>query len=526
MSARRRLAGLAVPVAGAAAALALCLYDLGTRPLWLDESATVSITSQHGAALLAAMRHDGGNMLAYYAFIHVLIGWFGDGEWVIRLPSAIGAGLAAGVVAVLGTRLFDRRVGLASGMLFAISLPIVYWGQDARAYVLMVLFVSLSFLAFVVLVDDRGRQRPAWATWLTALGYAASLVLAAYMSFVVVLVVPAQLLALVWYRRRVREVVVALVLTGVACLPIVVLAHERGAGQLFWVGKPNRHTLLPILELLGSSGLGTAFQSTSTGTPLLVLTGLLLVAVAVVALRHARAHPVSGGISEQRFAGVLVAGWLVVPIVLMTLESLVGQSIYESRYALISIPAVAIGLAWGALRTGLPAAVAWASLAVLALLRLAQIWPTYGVPTENWTQVTSHVLVRARPGDCIAFYPADNRMPFDYYVKHRPAGTTTAVVPRPVLPSAPFSEVKPYVEDYTMPPVATVRHYPEECPVLWLVSSHAGSATGPASSRQHLDDFRTLLRALKAEYPEHTWFAAHPGLAIGVWRFSVSPSAN
>ena len=60
-------------------AIALCLYELTTRSLWLDEAATVAIASQHGSALWHAMTHDGGNMLGYYALLHVLIGWFGDG---------------------------------------------------------------------------------------------------------------------------------------------------------------------------------------------------------------------------------------------------------------------------------------------------------------------------------------------------------------------------------------------------------------------------------------------------------------
>ena len=83
----------------AVVALALCLYELTTRSLWLDEAATVAIAGQHGSAFWRAVAHDGGNMLGYYALLHVLIGWFGDGAVVIRLPSAIAAGAAAGAVA-------------------------------------------------------------------------------------------------------------------------------------------------------------------------------------------------------------------------------------------------------------------------------------------------------------------------------------------------------------------------------------------------------------------------------------------
>src|SRR5205085_3992307 len=94
---------VAVP---AVVAIALCLYELTTRSLWLDEAATVAIAGQHGSALWSAISHDGGNMLGYYALLHVLIAWFGDGTFVLRLPSVLAAGGAAGAVSLLGLRLF------------------------------------------------------------------------------------------------------------------------------------------------------------------------------------------------------------------------------------------------------------------------------------------------------------------------------------------------------------------------------------------------------------------------------------
>ena len=97
-------------------------------------------------------------MLGYYALLHVLIGWFGDGAFVIRLPSVIASGAAAGAVALLGLRLFDRRVALAAGLLTAVSLPLVFWGQDARGYAAMVALVAGSFVAFAAIVDGPRRR--------------------------------------------------------------------------------------------------------------------------------------------------------------------------------------------------------------------------------------------------------------------------------------------------------------------------------------------------------------------------------
>src|SRR5205085_11098382 len=103
-----RLRDLAVVGIPTALALVLCLYDLTARSLWLDEAATVSIVSQHGAAFGAALAHDGGNMLGYYALLHVLTGWFGTGVFVIRFPSVIFAGATVAVTGTLALRLFGR----------------------------------------------------------------------------------------------------------------------------------------------------------------------------------------------------------------------------------------------------------------------------------------------------------------------------------------------------------------------------------------------------------------------------------
>ena len=166
--------------------------ELASRSLWLDEGATIAISTQHGSALWHAIAHDGGNMLGYYLFQHELIALFGHAPAVIRAPSALATVVTVGLVGAIGRRLFDRRVAFAAALLAAVSLPLVFWGQDARAYAPMLTFICASFLALTYVTEDAAARgvRLAWLAW------AASLVLASYMSFVAVLVVPGQVLVL------------------------------------------------------------------------------------------------------------------------------------------------------------------------------------------------------------------------------------------------------------------------------------------------------------------------------------------
>ncbi len=139
-------------------------------------------------------------MSGYYLLMHVLVGAFGNGLAVLRLPSVIATAATVALVAVIAERLHaDQRMALAAGVLAAVSLPLVYWGQTARGYALMVALVCAGFVAFIALADSPPGAPPARWAWL---GYVAAMALAMYCSFVAALVVPVQLLAVLARRRR------------------------------------------------------------------------------------------------------------------------------------------------------------------------------------------------------------------------------------------------------------------------------------------------------------------------------------
>jgi mannosyltransferase len=509
---RQRVVGCATLVVPGLLALVLCLVDISTRSIWLDESATIAIASQHGSALWAAMRHDGGNMLAYYALVHLLISAFGNSTLVLRLPSAIATGLSAVIVAAIGRRLVSPEVGLGAGLLAAVSLPFVYWGQDARAYSFMFAFVSLSYLAFVELIDGESRRQPGSAPRWARPVYVVALVLASYMSFVSLLVVPAQLASLAWKRTRLVKVLSALVVVALCDIPVALLAAARGSGQLFWVPRPALGSTGQLIETLFSAGLPPLFRATATTGALIVLTSLTLLAGAGLALAR-RAHMRS----ESSWAVVLVAAWLVVPTVLDLVESAAGQSIFEERYLLMSAPAVALALAWAIRALVRSPALAWCGIGVLLVLRLVQVTPSYGVSPENWEAASHYLLAGERAGDCVAFYPSDGRQAVDYYLNSSEA----RVLARPVLPSTPWRVVKPFVEDYATLDAAQVRAVSKACGRLWLVASHFGQANGTSASRANYRGYEALLHRFEAAYASRRPVLASFGYAdpVYVWLF-------
>jgi mannosyltransferase len=510
-----RLLDLAAVGFPALLGLVLCLIDLSTRSLWLDEAASITIASQHGAAFGNALAHDGGNMLGYYALLHVLIGAFGSGALVARLPSALAASATIGLTALIGLRLWDRRIAVVGGVLGAVSLPFVYWGQDARGYMLMIALVCASFLLLVVALQ---RPRPGWALWL---GYVAVNVGAVYMGLEAALVFSAQLLVLIWHRRHARWVISGLIVSALCCIPLAILALGRGSAQIFWIPTPDAFTTKQVLLTLTSGGLEPQFYSTTGDvafriTEVLGLFGLAAITWMLVGSRT----------RGRAWRPVLVAGWLFLPPVLSWVISELGHSMFEARYLLMSLPAVALMLAWMLVGMARPSGaqvgaalarsrwhlspglgppisvflrvVAAVLLIGLLTLRALQVAPAYGVSTEPWRGVTKHVLASSRPGDCIAFYPLDARMPFRYYL---PAG---AQPPRSILPTLPWSNDGPFVEAYSTLKRSALTQDARQCRRVWLLSGHQGRGDGTAQGQVHYANYQQLVSRLNSLYAHAT----------------------
>ncbi len=491
----RRASSTDVPLIATAALIGalLAAYELGTRSLWLDEAASVSIASQHGAALWHAIARDGGNMLAYYLLLHVLIGACGDGQVIIRLTSALATGATAALVAALGLRLFDRRIAISAALLTAVSLPLVYWGQNARSYALMVTFVVASFVAFTELVR-RDELR-----WTLPVAYAISTLLAIYMGLIAVVIIPAQLAALVLARRRARAVIASLAAVAAGCVPLVVLALRRGSGQLFWVPAPTLRVLGQTARTLTSAGMPPNFHTTATGTLTLVLIGALLLAASAASAPAIRPALRTRAIGRD-WGVLLVLAWWLVPSVLGLLASRAGEPVELARSTVLLLPAVALLLAWALHHPRLPAAIGFSGLAIVLLLRALQLAPSYGVSPEPWRTATHYVAAASAGAPaCVAFYPLDGRMPFDYYLTAGAAPAAQRLTP--VLPARPWSSVHPYVEQYAVPSAAGLATIAGRCPRLWLIASHQGQRDGPPGSRIDYIKYRALNAMLAHLYP-------------------------
>ena len=201
----------------------LRFYRLAGQSLWSDEGNSVALAQAPLGEIASRTALDIHPPL-YYWLLHGWMRVFGESEVAVRSLSAVTGVLLVGVVYGLGTRLFDRRVGLIAALIAAVSPFQIYYAQEARMYALLALLGALTVwatvhLARAALHDVSIMAIAGWA-FLYVLG--ATLGLYTHYAFPVILVVT-NLVALIWLWRRRREKSIARWVVGWLTLQLVPL---------------------------------------------------------------------------------------------------------------------------------------------------------------------------------------------------------------------------------------------------------------------------------------------------------------
>ena len=328
-----------------AGAAALAMVVLGWWGLARDSAMGNDEVATRWAALLSlrALAHLLNNQDAvhglYYLLMHL---WAaaGSSPEVLRIPSVLAMAVAVALVAVLTRRLTGSgRAALFAGLVMALTPMISFYAQTARSYAMVLACVVGATLVLVralgaEVAGTGGRSAERW--WL---GYAALIVLGGYLNEMSLLALAAHavtVLAARYGRQVVRRWAVTAVVSGVLVGPLVLLSIRQN-GEVRWIPRPGLDALRVLFH--------DYFGATTAIAVLLVVCAVLAVlpsgrVASSAATEPARAVPGSasvpvppwwrGGVSLPSVAAPL----LVVPALLLILESLVGRPLYVDRYVL------------------------------------------------------------------------------------------------------------------------------------------------------------------------------------------------
>jgi 4-amino-4-deoxy-L-arabinose transferase-like glycosyltransferase len=264
---------------------------LGCQSLWLDEVLTAEAgrRSTAGGALAVAASWIDQSPLPY------LLTWalrgLGPDEFAIRLPYAIGGVLAVLAMYVLATSLFGRLAGVLGGVLMAVLPYAVYYSQEARSYILLIL---LTTVLMHVAYRAAGRQHAVdWFLLAVVgslslyVGYLAVATLAAAYAYIAVVVLadgfrrarePADRPAIRSLGPPLAGATISALVTVASFLPwapnFVAFLGRRdlGFGRVTTDGPATLDQVVGVLGQLDLHGLGLALFVAGMVTALVMLT--------------------------------------------------------------------------------------------------------------------------------------------------------------------------------------------------------------------------------------------------------------
>ncbi|MFF0742193.1 glycosyltransferase family 39 protein [Streptomyces sp. NPDC004111] len=419
----------------AAVALAFTLHGIGDRQLWQDEHATWWSATLPLADLGTLLRGVDVVFAPFYVAMHGWTALLGTSETVLRLPAALATAAAAGLLGLLGRRLFDLRTGLLAGLVFAVLPTVTRFGQEARPYAFAVAAVLLSTLLLV-----RVLERPSVKGWAL---YAASLPLVGWSHLVSLSVLAAHLCAVLAARRAGDRTAAwgfcGSVLVGVSFVLPMAARGSGQSGQISW----NNPTLRTFLDFPHD-----VVGSWPTAVPLLVLGAV--------------------GIAVAGRPRLMLAVWALLPP-LLTFATADLLRLFYYRYLLFTLPAwvllaavavcrpagfgpdrarrpLVVWLGW-LLAAAAATAVLWLSLPAMATARQAG----KDVAWEPDYRSAARLIERQqRAGDAVVYGGATSgtivRRGLAYELRdaaHRPADVLVSVTAREAGSFAPVEGLAP-----------------------------------------------------------------------------------
>jgi 4-amino-4-deoxy-L-arabinose transferase-like glycosyltransferase len=305
-------AGIALTASTLAAALGVFIH---AWPPHEDETLALFIGRGSFPSVLHEVIAERGGAPLHFLFAWLIV-HLGGGLTALRIVSIVFAIASVPAIALLGSKLADRTIGLVAALLAGGTWVFLFHGIYGRMYSLFLLTSTLSFIALLHALEHGGRRR--FALWGIAL-------LAALASHpYAVLVVAAQALYVVLRGERRRAALWTLAVVAVVALP-------------FWWAD---------LVLRGRFDVGVGGGGTRLGTPAAVahyfwwVAGdfsagpgrwlalvLLLAAVGFVLLARRR-----------KTSGLLTACVILVPAMALTVVRLQATASPQARHLIFALP--------------------------------------------------------------------------------------------------------------------------------------------------------------------------------------------
>ncbi|WGD37055.1 glycosyltransferase family 39 protein [Lysinibacter sp. HNR] len=373
---------------------------------WGDEAASVMSAERSWSSMFDMLTTVDAVHGLYYSFLHAWVDLFGASEFSVRLPSAIGVGVATAGLALLTTRLTRPSVGIVAAILFMTLPRTTYNGIETRAYAFTMALVVWLMVYLISLVSRREKRFWPWVGF--AALFAVSNVLFIY-TVLFALVFAVVGLTMRPDKATIWRSVLWIGAGALVALPVIIIAFFQRE-QIAFLHSRVGFTVKALFETPWFTQPLPAIIGWS-----LIALGIVIGLVVLWLQYRGRSVPAPlaslYGRRDKNLPRILVVGcaWLFVPSVLLA----IGNSftpLYSPRYLSFTGPAIALLMAVGVVAVSRSVRVKML-VPVLTIAVVAATVPTYlGQRTPHprnggtdWNSLSAIIAENASPGEAVIF---------------------------------------------------------------------------------------------------------------------------
>jgi len=370
-----------------ALALALRIYNLDVRDIWLDEAFTWNQVRMSFSGMLDSVTNDVHPPL-YQTLLWVIVSLFGDSIIALRMPSVVFSMIAVVLTYLITLRLASSRAALIAMGFAALSTFQLWYAQEARMYSLT---AALSLWSFYELIR-------LWQSERSPVMYILSSILLLYSHVYGVFILAAQnCFYLITLAQRttpahltLKRWVLLQLTIGLCYLPwlLVQIQQIQFVQSGFWIQKPSWSA--PLATVM-------AYQS------VLLPAFFVCVAAAVFSLFR----------TDSRIRTLLLC-WLLIPVLVPFFASMITQPFFVNRYTIGASFAWYILVAIGISR--LPKIPGGIVAAIVLGVMLAQLPEHYShrAGIQTWQDTVAYIESNATDKDAIIFHADYMSLPYEY----------------------------------------------------------------------------------------------------------------
>lgn len=136
---------------------------VASHPFWVDEFSTANqarLVLQYGLNVLRnSTIHFEPHNLLFHFIIALFYRWFGQSEFITRLPSVIIGSFIPILLIILGRKIFNLTTGVVAGLFATTSYFLITWSRQARSYVFLQFFILLTTYFYIKVTQYNQKTR-------------------------------------------------------------------------------------------------------------------------------------------------------------------------------------------------------------------------------------------------------------------------------------------------------------------------------------------------------------------------------